>query len=322
MKKIKGISLVEIMIAMALGLIIVLGAVGIMSNNRQNFRVNTGLSELQENTRIAFELLSRDIRGARDSGCGPLLVNTTSLYPTPSSWWQSWAPVVGFDGNSSSFVNEAGTTIFSAVEFGTGVAQRVQGTHAIQIQGTFDGWQFSATNPPVSNIETLTGHNLKNNNLAIICDLANSNASLHQITSGSTTNPMVGITPQTETTRGQIARYLAATWFIGNNGRAIDGGKSLYRARYDQDSGNVVNEEILPGVVDMEIRYHLNDDNDFVDSVDIAESDRVNAIRLNLTMETTQANLSEAPINSTSENVGSDGRLRRSFSYVVAIRNN
>ena len=93
-------------------ILVALGVVGVMSSNRQNYRISQGLAEMQENARGGFELLARDIRVARDTGCGPVPVATDALYAAPSAWWQTWLPVRGFAG-----VHCLGllTSIFSAV---------------------------------------------------------------------------------------------------------------------------------------------------------------------------------------------------------------
>lgn len=81
-------------------------------------------------------------------------------------------------------------------------------------------------------------------------------------------------------------------------------------------------EEILPGVVDMALRYHPQGEDDFADSVDDqAAWDNINAIELTLTTESTQRNVtSEAEADSLY--VGSDGRMRRQLTHVIALRNN
>lgn len=304
-----GISLVEVMVAMVLGLVVVLGVVGVMSSNRQNFRISEGVAEMQENARTGFELLARDLRVARDTGCGPVEVITTGLYPTPASgaWLQQWEPVRGFTETDAS----------PAVAFGSGVGQRINGTDAIQLQGTNDGWPLRNTDPTAATITTVNGHALQTNDIVVLCDLENQGAMLHRVTgSGAST---VNITPETNYGSGQIARMWATTWYIGNNGRGGEGGRSLYRARFNQADQTVVTEEVLPGVTNMQLRYRIGDAADFSIVVGAAQWADVSAVELTLTSETTHRNLStaegEGPL------VGADKRLRRTTVNVVALRN-
>ena len=82
----KGFSLVELMIAMALGLFLTGVAVNIVITNRQAFRTTENLSRMQENARSAFELMARDIRSAGGNPCGtPMIVNV--LNNPANLWW-------------------------------------------------------------------------------------------------------------------------------------------------------------------------------------------------------------------------------------------
>src|SRR5690554_4826207 len=65
----KGLTLVELMVAMVLGLVVIGGAISLTLANRQSYRTNEGLSQVQESARTAFELLARDLRQAGVSGC-------------------------------------------------------------------------------------------------------------------------------------------------------------------------------------------------------------------------------------------------------------
>jgi prepilin-type N-terminal cleavage/methylation domain-containing protein len=51
----RGFSLVELMISMLLGLVIIGAATGVILANRQSYRTNEGLSQIQESARTAFE---------------------------------------------------------------------------------------------------------------------------------------------------------------------------------------------------------------------------------------------------------------------------
>jgi type IV pilus assembly protein PilW len=65
----KGFSLVEMLLAMALGLIIVTGIVQLFIGNSQSAAVIAGQARLQENARFAFEFISTAARRAGYFGC-------------------------------------------------------------------------------------------------------------------------------------------------------------------------------------------------------------------------------------------------------------
>ncbi|MGE0625787.1 MAG: PilW family protein [Pseudomonadales bacterium] len=65
----QGFSLIEMLLAMALGLIVVTGIVQLFIGNSQSARVISGQARLQENARFAFEFISRAARQAGYFGC-------------------------------------------------------------------------------------------------------------------------------------------------------------------------------------------------------------------------------------------------------------
>ncbi len=68
MSKQRGFSLVELMIALALGTLITLAAVQLFSTNQRTFQLQQGLTDVQEQGRFALDYISRDLRvmGLRD----------------------------------------------------------------------------------------------------------------------------------------------------------------------------------------------------------------------------------------------------------------
>ena len=57
----RGFSLVELMVSMAMGLFLVGGALTIYVNGRATHEVNSKVAELQDNARLALDLMSRDV---------------------------------------------------------------------------------------------------------------------------------------------------------------------------------------------------------------------------------------------------------------------
>lgn len=64
-----GFSLIELMIALVLGLLVVGAAFVVFQSNRNSFRASEGVNRIQEGARVAFELLSADIRSVGGGGC-------------------------------------------------------------------------------------------------------------------------------------------------------------------------------------------------------------------------------------------------------------
>ncbi|MDH5499818.1 MAG: PilW family protein [Gammaproteobacteria bacterium] len=64
-----GISIVEIMIAMLLGLVLMGGILQVFASSRQTYRVHDAVSRMQESGRMALEVIGRDARMADFWGC-------------------------------------------------------------------------------------------------------------------------------------------------------------------------------------------------------------------------------------------------------------
>ena len=64
-----GLSLIEVMIALLLGAFLVGGVLQIFIGSKQTYRMQENLSRLQENGRLALDLIGRDIRMTGYWGC-------------------------------------------------------------------------------------------------------------------------------------------------------------------------------------------------------------------------------------------------------------
>jgi len=64
-----GLTLVEVMVAMLLGIFLVGGILQVFASSRQTYRVHEAISRMQESGRMALEVLSRDVRMADFWGC-------------------------------------------------------------------------------------------------------------------------------------------------------------------------------------------------------------------------------------------------------------
>ena len=78
-KRMSGMSLIELMVAMVLGLVVLGAAFAVFMSNQATFRVNEDVNRMQENARVAFEMISRDIRAASGSACSNASVMGLSL---------------------------------------------------------------------------------------------------------------------------------------------------------------------------------------------------------------------------------------------------
>jgi type IV pilus assembly protein PilW len=95
----KGLTLVEIMIALLLGLFLIAGIGYIFLASKQSYRLNEGLSRLQEDGRFTMEILQTRLRSADYAGCyEDISKGTENVLNTPTNFaWDLTKPVEGFD---------------------------------------------------------------------------------------------------------------------------------------------------------------------------------------------------------------------------------
>lgn len=324
----RGMTLVELMISLVLGLLVVAAAIGIFMSNKRVFRSTENLSRLQENARVAYELMAREIREAGGNPCSRNLPMVNVLNNPGANWWSNWGDGVhGYDN----------TQPFGGAAFGSGAGGRVSGTDAIELRSGAPGEVTVIDHKPNSaqfKVNT-NDHGLADGDIVMVCDFVQAsifqitnaqdginNTVVHNTGTGTPGNCSKGLgwaDPPVCTTNGKsyaygpnstIARLRATAWYIGNNGR---GGRSLYQSSIRNSGGSIstLNQEITEGVQDMQIQYLLPTPGttNYVDAASITDWPKVSAVRIVLTMQ-------------GSDNVGTDGsKLVRQVEHVVTLRN-
>ena len=84
-----GFSLIELMIALMLGLLVVGAAIGIFISNRRTYQATEGVGRAQEGVRTAFELMSRDVREAAGNPCVNNLPIANVVTGAAGNWWSN-----------------------------------------------------------------------------------------------------------------------------------------------------------------------------------------------------------------------------------------
>ena len=83
----QGMTLVELMIAITLGLLVMGAAIGIFISNRQVYRAAENLNRVQEGGRVSFELMARDIREAAGNPCVNNVPLVNVVNGGTGNWW-------------------------------------------------------------------------------------------------------------------------------------------------------------------------------------------------------------------------------------------
>ncbi len=315
----RGVTLVELMVALVLGLVVSGAALALFLTNRQTYVASENLDRIQEASRTAFELMSRDLREAGGNPCSNELTIKNQLGAT-TAWWSKWG-----NGTATGLIGYAAAEPFPDDGFGTAARKRVDGTAAI------DSWSAVPTGQVVNVKQTGTAVPLDvttapanaavtiaTNDIVMACDY--DQATVFQATSvtankiahaaSGTPGNTVGNFDVVYDVNTMIAKLRPTRWYVGYNGRTDQYGNaltSLYRATLVQGATAAPTPaEIVPNVTDMDIEYLLPGSAAYTKTP--ASFDNVVAIKVQLTY------VGRDRIDSESN------KLDRTFTNVVALR--
>jgi type IV pilus assembly protein PilW len=92
-----GLSLVELMVSMALAVLLLAGVLSIFQSSKVTYLTNEKTARIQENGRLALELIVHDLRSAGYGGCARESLFTTTLNNSTDVLWNYAQPVQGFE---------------------------------------------------------------------------------------------------------------------------------------------------------------------------------------------------------------------------------
>ncbi|MGE3106280.1 MAG: Tfp pilus assembly protein PilW [Lysobacterales bacterium] len=330
-----GFNLIELMIAMVLGLLVVGGAVSIFVTNQQTYRATESLGRIQENTRTAFEIMARELREAGGNPCGKNLPAPANvLNNATANWWSN------FTGGLTGY--DAGTALPTPLLPAAGVGSQIPGTDAFDIQSAAGtGISVVAHNPVAATFQVSDPNRpFRQGDILMVCDFRQ--AAIFQMSGPVGVNAQVNhnqggaVAPGNCTQRlglpvncgplgathqfganSTVARLAASRWYVGDTGRVNSSNGQQLSAlfRSTPRAGVLAFEEIAEGVVNMQVTYMLPGAAAYVPANLIAPNRWTEVIAVNVTL--TLSGRAEGETG-----VGSDGQaLQRQVNYVVNLRN-
>lgn len=335
-----GLSLIELLISIALGLFLVAVVGGVYLSSKNSFTYQDAMSRLQENARFAMETMARDIRMAGYTGCGNLSKVANTVNGGTSNWWLNFsAPVIGYDNLSAT------QTQFPAA---------VAGTDAIVLIGVGEGeLSVISHNPNAATIQT-TQHSIQPGAILVITDCSqtsvfqmsgptnnNANATNVNHNTGNTINPgncnkELGATCPTAkayTFRpgSSLLQMYANGYYIAPSATAGNGNALWVCSISGQTNGTAGCTELINGVENMQILYGVDTDGDnsangYLDASAVTDWGKVVSVRVSLLMATPP---SAGSLSSTAQtylyngtiSTASDRRVRQVLSSTINVRN-
>ncbi|MBF0270708.1 MAG: PilW family protein [Magnetococcales bacterium] len=344
----QGFSLLEILIALGVGLIVITGMLTILSSTKQTYRLHDNLARIQENGRFAMELLSRELRMAGYWGCVSD-VTPINVLVTPNAF--SWAfntQVTGFD--NSTYASWPAAFRSAALP----------GTDAIVVSGIDPtAYTVESHNPCSAQFKIAQSHDLNPDEVAFVTDcvqgaifqITNANQNNRTLVHNSGTGSIGNVTKCLGGNCGgacasawhayppgsMLARIRAMAFFIGTG---LNGEPALYWEMLNRGD-STSRAELVNGVENMQILYGLDTDSDHVANQYLTANavegsgnwSQIVSVRIGLLLrspenvrsapDTTPYTLAETVIATSSTPVThpADSRLRKVATTTIQLRN-
>lgn len=334
----RGLSLVELMIAIALGMVLMLGVMQMFISSRVVFSTQQGMSRIQETGRLAIEFLSRDIRMAAYYGCyrpregeGTELRNKTVAIGGLHRDFDEG--IRGYDSADDIAIGKdtaLGPSIELLPEANTAniVVVRSANEAGLPINKANDATKLYAYSDQSIVDNCING--ICVNGAAVVNDCGA--ASVMKVTALAKAGTNITITHQNnwdasnvldEYINGEIMPMNTNVYFIA---KGQSGAPTLWQKT---NTDNAI--ELLEGVEQMRITYATSDDSNYklASAINAADWSKVNSVRLEIVVRSLENNILEdtqpytfagATVTPAPQDGVADRYMRQVFSTTVAIR--
>ena len=346
----KGLTLIELIIAMSLGLFLLAGAVQIVIASKQTYQMNRDHSWMQENARFAIDTLTKDIRMAGYWGCNNDASSIANTLNAGSGYYLNFLDAIGgYDGDQNAFPN----TEFPTADRPTLSSGSLPKSDVIIISRADSDGEFtvSSHNPNSAVINIVSTHPYSKGKILVITNCTKtaifqttgnqSNKFNHN--TGSSASPgnctqkirfpvicsnanSAGNPPYDFDSDGQavVMAALANGYYIDT---ASSGLPVLYRKFLDNASG-IANEQLAQGIESLQLMYgeDISGDgisNRFVAADNVTDWTKVMAVKLHLLTRSLTQSATEPQVFrfSGTSYTPTDKYLRQEFTSTVKIRN-
>ena len=350
----RGVTLVELMISLLLGLLLTAGIIQVFAGNRVTYAFNEGLSRIQENARFSLDHIAYNARMAGYSGCLSDVVIHNNLDGAPNDFRDDIEN--GIQGHNADSTGSGQTFVVgtTAAAWNPVLPPEltnlvVPGSDVLVVRGV--GGAGNALVSPFTNAAQLfvaEPHDFMQGEILVVTDCQK--ASIFQVTEVTGTGFGVNLVhsnsgtfvpgnsgpnwgPEQDYGLGaEIARLQTHAFYIGigaNNRPA------LFQLRLQRQTGTLsgfLPEELVSGIDTMQLRYGRDmDNNDAIDNWATADSvadwTRVVSVEVTLLARSVDEYGTETDAavyglgGGTQFNPVDDRRLRQVFSTTIGVRN-
>lgn len=325
----RGISMVELMIAILLGAFLLGGVLQLFVSNKSTFNNMEGISQIQDNARPGIERMKERVRMSGYMGCTNLAIQTPNNVTGPTSpvLFDATTQITGTDNDAN-----AGNTIVDGTDTVTVMsASLADTTMNVDMAAPTDDVVLSR-NPA----------NFQTNSLILITDCEN--VDIFRATALAE-DPVTGITTIEHDQTGTLnsTTQLSKPYLVNNtmvmalrnvtysvqptNPLRLDESGNPVLALFETPAGGAP-VEIMTGVEDMQITYGEDTTNNgqvdvYRDAATVGNMGNVRSIRINLLLATDR-DIGPDPrpyVDLAGATQNTDRRMRRPFTTTISLRN-
>ena len=326
-RKARGFTLIEFMVAMTISLIVLAALSSIYVSSGQAFRSNDNFARIQENTRIAFDLMSRDLRQTGYMGCNSNTATIKNVLNSPTGLlWNFGTPVYGYQSQASSWNVTPDAVI-------TGPAPIAGLNHDILVVRSLDdGGGVVTDNTSSTGTLTVSGQSgITAGDILVTsnCELT----AIFQATAVTTSSGSDVITHAagTTVTPGNLSNSLNTTFKnmdvrrVSSKIYYIGTGANNIPALFVRRSNETASQELVEGIDGMSISYGVDTDNDYAaNSYQAANlvTDWTQVVSVQITLwAISPENYVATASQSNAAGTATDKRQRQQMTMTISLRN-
>lgn len=334
MQRSRGYTLVELMIAVTLGLMITAGVAAVLLSSSTIFRSADSRAQIQSGARFGMALLEEDVRMAGYMGCFNMNMfrsRMRNMSTNPTSFANNYAVrIAGFDASSAT----AWTPALEASIGQTGNHPPQGGTDVLVVR-TPIGLSLPLSASMANTAEPIplaSVSKLEEGGLAVVSDC--NYADIFRITQvpadrrilhANSLNADNTLSKAYSTTRNATLTPVATiSYFVAPSASGVSGMRSLWR----QQNADTA-EEAVEGVHDLQIEYGVDTDGDltpnrYVKASSLTAASAVSAVRLSMLLRSASDNVTTARSTYRFDGVSTTAADRRAytpFTTTIYVRN-
>lgn len=329
--RVSGFSLIELLIAMVMGLSLTAGVMQVYVGNTQTERDQEARARMQENGRFAVSYLAHELRMAGYLGCIATIdensINNTLDGPPasfqPNSGLQGWEANGTTPGTISNSSNNVAPVSTAAGPWVTSGGSIMDATMAVPRSDIVRVWNAAGTGATINSISpggAMTVVNsgvvdIEDGDILLLSDCQRADwvqaCNVQQIGGGASINAVLsaGCVPGNVVSRplgtqagGELVKLQGTMFYVGKRGDVATNPPALFRRRLNQSAGAGNAEELVEGIESIQILYGVNLDNDNKKTVDayvsanlVPDWAQVISVRISVLVQSIENNMLPSP---------------------------